>query len=760
MQKGVEASIIYLYILVYRDIILFTTDFSYLRRYTWMSTHKRVNQMAHLKQKQISDNSCKAIIIDTILESIQPLTQTELSNEITSIFHILVSRERLNQLINDLCSEGIIYFDSEDRIRLVAVKEAEYLNAKVQETNLRQEATMRWIAYLRTDREVSVQLETALTQALPIFLRSLFVKHGVSSYELLTTSERTTIFNLNEIATNVSKQFEEDLQGEIESLLPSIFQALDQHKVIEYLTHSIDKAVGYISEVISGENLAHIKSALKDLTIYLDTNTIYRLLNLQGQPRYESIRETLTFCVTNGIQLKVSAQTQKELSARLKFDAKVLIQFPTTTNLARAGYKYRTSDNYVSTYWRQARTSHISVEDFIAFYQNYDVLLEAEQIILEKIEVDEEALIDNARCLYEKMSLRDPYHEKSDSGLWHDAYNLAYVQKMQKADAKTAIDTQCLFLTTDQALTDFQREDHELKEHPPIVISPSQLLQLFSFSTPDSGYEETFIKFFASSSLGRSFEYSNNDIQEILSRISHYQGVSPEIAERVLSRQLLNSRYKTTASDEEKEEIIYNSISEELLKELNQTKEQVSALTTENTQLTDERKAAVDLIAKNEELFSKEKLRLQEEAAKTQRQLQEEANARRHAEAETAKTNQQLQEETTARRYAEEKARNSAKYSEAQEKLYVDEKWNKWKRSHLWMFWLSIIATAVIVLISVYLWYRTKDTGYFGILGALAIPILVLPFGCKVFSAGAKSEIRQKYLDDYRDKLGGTNQQS
>lgn len=700
-----------------------------------MSTHKRVNQMAHLKQKQISDNSCKAIIIDTILESVQPLTQSELSSEITSIFHILVSPERLNQLINGLCSEGVIYFDIGERIRLVPIKEVEFNKARMQETILRQEATKLWISYLRTDREVSTQLETALTQALPIFLRSLFVKHGVSSYELLTVSEGTTNFDLKEIASSVSKQFDDGVQCEVEALLPTVFHALHQPKVIEYLTHSIDKAVGYISEVISDENLAHIKAALKNLTIYLDTNTIYRLLNLQGQTRYESIRETLNFCISNGIKLKVSAQTQKELSARLKFDAKVLIQFPTTTNLARAGYRYRTSDNYVSTYWRQAQTTHVSVDDFIAFYQNYDVLLEAEQIILEKIEVDEEALIENALCLYEKMSLRDPYHEKSDSGLWHDAYNLAYVQKMQKADAKTAIDTQCLFLTTDQALTNFQREDYELKDYPPIVISPSQLLQLFSFSTPDSGYEETFIKFFASSSLGRTFEYSNDDIQEILSRISHYQGVSPDIAERVLSRQLLNSRYKSTASDEEKEEIIYNSISEELLKELDQTKEQVSALTTEKTQLIDDHKAAVDLIAKNEELFAKEKLKLQEEAAKS---------------------NQQLQEETNARRHAEDQAQNATKYSAAQEKLYVDEKWRKWERIHLWMLWLSIVATAVIVLISVYLWYRTKDTGYFGILGALAIPLLVLPFGLKVYSAGVKSEIRQKFLDDYRNKLGKT----
>lgn len=153
-----------------------------------MNTHKRVNQMAHLKQTQISDNSCKAIIIDTILESVRPLTQSEVSSEITSIFHILVSSERLNSQINELCSDRIIYFDVEKRIRLVSIKEAEFRNARMQETNLRQEATKLWITQLRIGKEVSPPLEIALTQALPIFLRSLFVKHGVSSYELLTAS--------------------------------------------------------------------------------------------------------------------------------------------------------------------------------------------------------------------------------------------------------------------------------------------------------------------------------------------------------------------------------------------------------------------------------------------------------------------------------------------------------------------------------------------------------------------------------------------
>lgn len=77
--------------------------------------------MAHLKQKQISDNSCKAIIIDTLLEAVRPLTQEELSREITSLFHILVSAERLKQQIHALSLAGVILLDEDDYLRIRSI---------------------------------------------------------------------------------------------------------------------------------------------------------------------------------------------------------------------------------------------------------------------------------------------------------------------------------------------------------------------------------------------------------------------------------------------------------------------------------------------------------------------------------------------------------------------------------------------------------------------------------------------------------------
>lgn len=330
------------------------------------------------------------------------------------------------------------------------------------------------------------------------------------------------------------------------------------------------------------------------------------------------------------------------------------------------------------------------------------------------------------------MSLRDPEYEKSDSGLWHDAYNFAYVQKMQKANAKNAVDTHCLFLTTDHALTTFQREDPEVKEGPPIVIAPSQLLQMFAFSKADSGYEETFIKFFASSSLGSSFKYSNDDIQEILCRIGHYNGVTTDIAERILARELVNSRYSAASTDEEKEEIIYNSVSDELLIELDLTREQVALLESKKNQLNEDCKVALDLLDENDAQFKSEKLRLQAEADKAR---------------------QQCDAETAARQQAETERQNTKKYSDAQEELYVDEKINAWKIKHYFLFAMGALLSGTIVILSLFLWRHLKDSGCLSLLGALAISVPLAATGGKVFSIKATSEARQDILNIYHTKL-------
>ena len=597
-----------------------------------MNTSEKVRQMAHLKQNQISDSSCKAIIIDTLLEALFPLTQEELSKEILSLFHVLISKERLDAILTSLSKENIIQFDAYEHISIETTNKATFISKRQKEIKLRSMAIEKWIASLRCSREISKDLEKHLKQALPVYLRTIFVKHGVKSYELLTEIDDNYTVDIKQIAEDIACQYSCQFVSDLRTLLPTIFQNINDADIVEYLIHGIKKAVGYVSEVISPESMEYITSCLSGLVLYLDTNVLYRLLHLQGDARYEAIKETLDFCKQNNVKLKISAATKKEFSARISFDARVLKKYPTRTDLISAGYKYRTSDNFVSTYWEQSRASGISVDDFIQYYKNFDILLEAEGVEVENIEIDEDALIEKAKEIFGKLSQRDSRYEKNDSTLWHDAYCLAYVHKMQKVDAQNAIGTGCLFLTTDQSITALQREDPDFKTQPVVAIAPSQLLQMFGFTKPDSGYEETFIKFFATSSMGSSFDYTNDDIQEILSRISHYQGVSVGVAERILARELLNNRFFDANSDEDKEELIYKTVSEELLKELAATKEEVEQLKATGEKSALELSKMQSLADENSRRFNAEISMYKTLADDSDKKKTDEYNARKQAE--------------------------------------------------------------------------------------------------------------------------------
>lgn len=693
-----------------------------------MKPNSKVNQMSHLSQRTISDSSCKSIIIDTLLALSIPISSEKLSNQITSLFHVIMSKERLAASIKELIDTGLLEQDQNGCITINPVERADLLLKQYEERTLQKEAADIWLQDISAYEDISQELQAQLSQALPIFLRSVFVKHGVTSYELLISNNEDDSFDVSQIAEEVSNQFDEQLRKEIAKLLPTIFHSIDKEKVLEYLKRNVNKAIGYVCEVISAENLEELTSCLNNLTIYLDTNVLYRILNLQGEARYESIKETLDFCRENGVSLKVSALTKEEFSSRLEYDSRVLLKYPVPVNLYKCGYHYRSSDNFVSTYWNQALSTRVSVADYISYYKSFDILLDAEHIEIEEIKVDEQALIDRAKGIYEKMSLRDRYHEKTDKSLWHDAYNYAYVQKMQKADAKTAIDTGCLFLTTDQALTALQREDYDLKHQSAVVIAPSQLLQLFSFTKPDSGYEETFIKYFASSTIGATFGYDNNDIQEILSRINHYKGISQEIAEKILQRLLLNSRYLKEATDEEKEEIVYNDVTEELRKEIDTAQAQVSTLEEKNTEL----ESNAQILEENMQQFKLELERM--------RAVQDSYSEQRNT-------------ESAARKEAERKLEAAIQHSEKQENLYIDDKMRKKLRNLKFLFWLGMFLAIGTIGASIYLWIQQKNAANLGLLTLLTLFYPMIKVGAKAYSDKERLEMRAALKQEYAHRL-------
>lgn len=688
-----------------------------------------VGQLAHLQEVSISRNTCKSIVIDTLLaNSSRPINVSGLSKEITNNFKLLITEEKISAAVKELEEQKSIEIDKENNVRITPVYFADLSIQNERENRLQSNALNVWINRINNVNLLTDNEKDILAQVMPVFLRKVFIRNGVSSYEIINNKKLSEFDLLETALETVKSAFTSDEQKYAEYLC-EIFQDIDDENILEYLVHNIKRAVGYISEVISKETADKINQTLEHLTIYLDTNIVYRLFNLQGEHRYNSIKKTIEFCRNHHIRLKVSYLTEIELRRRLKYDSDVLLKFPARVDLSYYGYKYRTADNYVSTYWKESIASGISVSEFNNKYKNYDSLLSQYDIEIEKNPiVSEKQFKLQAQSYYEKISVRDTMHQKTDPSMWHDAYNIAYIQTIQNPRAHNAIDSGVIFLSTDRNLLNLQKTDYELAQYVPIIIAPSELLTIFNFSEPLSGYEETFVQFFATSSVGTVFAASNEEIQEILSRISLYDDVDDEIAEEILLRELVSSKYKE-ATEDERTEIVGKEIDVVLQEQWKKAEIESQELKSKNIKL-------------NEEIEDRKKqyAQLTEDKNKVEKQLSQNS---------VQLEQKQKDIEILGRAKSDVEAREKRLRTSIIEKRMF---W--WKNRRRAALVLGVVLSLAVVVGTIYLATDNNNTGYYSLLGLLAITVPTVSWGGGIFSDQKQNEAYSHFESKLDDELG------
>jgi len=432
------------------------------------------------------------------------------------------------------------------------IQEAEYATASWYES-----------CVLPAEGKLEDATQDLLKEMLLVFLRTLFLAHGVESLSLITdvpievpkldldTILHSLRWPSDEIRLLGFKHFRE------------IF-AMSDDTVRSFLFGLVDQAVNYLCSVCHPDTITRLKETLSGRVLYLDSNAVYRLLGLQGKRRHEILVDTVKAAKRIGLNLAVTPVTAQEIERRLRFDERVIQRYPVPTNLIEVGIKYVSEDNYASTFWRENRELGTSVRDFIAHYRCWkDILLEYEVSVESEItNVPPPNLVEDLASKIRRAAEEAPGYEKSENAVEHDAFCLAFVMSLRGPVTKF-LDCNSWFLTTDKLLVRLQRYDVQLRSQPPVSILPSQVLQLLSFSYPaDNQYEETFVKVFAPSFVA-SDGLPATVVHEILGRIAKYRA-SPALAEKILSNNLITSRFLETEDQGERDEIVHEALRTEL----------------------------------------------------------------------------------------------------------------------------------------------------------------------------------------------------
>lgn len=577
-----------------------------------------LNRLSHIIQNyDWPNNSIEDIIKSVMAMQETPVSQEVLLEKISEVLGIEVPANRIKDTLQRLIKKGDVVSTQAGLILLGEV--VSDIKKKVKNRQeLKTSVIKNWIESEFIELQLSEVEKDNIEKDIDIFLKTFFLKHGAESFSYLkeiSSGEDLEISSiLNEInwSSSLSKQIGKEK-----------FKTFFVHKNADtqrYLLELYVTSVNYISNVCDPDVLKKLKEKLSGKKIYLDSNVVYRLLNLQGDDRAKSVNEALNICRDFGMILSVNNMTLKELKRRIRYDSKVLKDYPTPTNLAAVGIKFLCEENFVSTYWKKAKEIKLSVEDFISFYSHIEEILISQNIVVETEDVSlPEDFLELCRCIDSKLKQTNrPADEddyvKSDLAYEHDAYNMALMQYL-RGNKSTFIDLPAWFATTDQTLVKFQKIDLLFKDLPPVAILPSQLMVLLAFTRPaNMSYGEAFLNLFSRSFIPAQSILSNEFIQKILGRIAHFNS-TPELAEKVLSDELFIRRISKAETDSERDEIIHDALIEkagELQTALNDMQVRIKSVEEERSQL--ENKISQDsLNYKNYEKESMEKVAIAQE---------------------------------------------------------------------------------------------------------------------------------------------------
>lgn len=517
-----------------------------------------VLQLSHLLALEIGLNGDESTIIDTICQAKPPVNENNLHELVLALFNVSFENDRLAATIERLIKSNKLFRSGNTLVIAPDIME-EINRVTAENERIEKVALSEWVTQFENAVCIcfSENDHQIIRDSILGFIRTFFLTHGADCYSFVVGQKQNEFFDIDLIAHSQSKLADPDHANALAEFMAGIFTFDPTTAQRAFLLTQLKKAVSYLSMVIDDGAKTAIMHRVEGVTIYLDTSILYRLLNLQGEKRYEPIHRLVKYCQRWGVSLKVLSTSIEEMKRRIDYDSRVIIAHPIPVSFASIGYKWRISENYISTYWKAASETGITPRDFNAKFDDIVGLLadlgvetDATDYIsvfgLEEIVSDLEAKI----ARYENP---DPEYKKTPKALKHDAQCLAIIEKLQEPNAKNAIDAKTLFLSSDWTLIRLQRSDFQYKNKTDMVVLPSQMLQLFCMTSPIQDYMEAFLGLFSSSrTYFGANTLPNEKLQEIIGRIAAFRGTTPAYAERVLTSRLIQASFSQQETEEER----------------------------------------------------------------------------------------------------------------------------------------------------------------------------------------------------------------
>ncbi len=526
--------------------------------------------------------------------------QTNIDESLRAYFGITFESRDLNASISRLLQSGtIIKNPTTGAIALSPGARTTQLKRVADATTLEQIVRDQWILSVQDLFPVwSDQIGTELWALLRSYLARLFRRHGaqtaliVSGHNFMDAELEKTVGAL--VVEAMAEECKLMDQAHAREALQRFFNQQTAERS-RYIAQLLDGTFSFYTLFTDDSTQDYLKRAIPRITIFLDTNFLFGVLNLHNNPQNEVSVELIALVRDQHLPFDFyyHEESLQEMQETIAGTQKRLSQMKWSCGLSRAAITTRPFElTGLELKYHEANAQHqLDPATFFLKYRHVEKLINERGFKIYRrangvraVEIDEETA-DLISAYTRFLQERWPNHrQKPFSTIKHDIVVWRAAKALRRTSS-TGLDVGALLLSADQRLFAFDWGILSEGRGLGVVVLPSQLLQLlrpFVPRTPD------FDKKFAAVFALPEFRSAHSDFFQVTRRVLQFlasvQDLSEETASAILADELLLSRLRDTKSDEELKAVIESEVlakNADLIKQHNQTISQLESTRSE-----------------------------------------------------------------------------------------------------------------------------------------------------------------------------------
>lgn len=490
-------------------------------------------------------------------------TGSQIREAIDILFGLQIPEHWLRSIFDQLIEDGLFKFLNDKYILLPETK-VELQKLIDEAITLEESVKNEWL------EEIAFKFPTLSPDqawsALRGYLTRAFRRHGIQTAALLDQDV--------EIAPEYAESLSFLLDDVLKDLVPTKERALIKEVVsmffadvgnhpnrAKYITQLGDGAFSYFSLIVAPDTAEQLRQRLQPLTLFLDTNFLFGILDLHVNPLVDVSNQLLRSTEKYGFpfQLRYHEITEKEMRFTINHYRQILCSRNWSRALSRAATTTRCLSGIVAKYHQMNSENGIDPETFFKFYDHADLLLQNKNILVYKPETQNEKEIMELVYQYQKF-LKKWNKEKPDEIVEHDMTVLNIVRKL-RSNARSSIEAEALLITCDYLLYRFDWETSRQEGRLSCVVLPNLFWQiLHPFIPSDLDFERSFAETFALPEFRTLGSGASEACSKLLCLLALYKDIPEETAARLLSNDLLIDGLRNIDDDRKFQEYVESAI--------------------------------------------------------------------------------------------------------------------------------------------------------------------------------------------------------